>query len=139
MVNAEAMNTMSNFGMLGKHGRSETITTYNAMYFPYLLSQSNDFNAQVFSTAASFLRYNLLNFLNEKENCNTMGDLFQSLVDESATITYGRRLWDFFRGLFSVTISKIFDLFEIEKECSSYNDAFSHVLITSEPFQGCET
>ena len=101
--------------------------------------QSNDFNAQVFSTAASFLRYNLLNFLNEKENYNTMGDLFQSLADESATITYARRLWDFFRGLFSVTISKIFDLFEIEEEFSSYIDAFSQVLSTSQPFQGCET
>jgi hypothetical protein len=38
-----------------------------------------------------------------------MGDLFQSLVDESATITYAQRLWDFFRGLFSVAISQIFD------------------------------
>ena len=101
--------------------------------------QSNDFNAQVFSTTASFLRYNLLNFLNEKENCNTIGGLFQSLVDESATITYAQRLWDFFRGLFSVAISKIFDLFEIEEQCSSYIDAFSQVLSKSAPFQGCET
>jgi len=101
--------------------------------------QSNDFNAQVFSTTASFLRYNLLNFLNEKENCNTIGDLFQSLADESATITYAQRLWDFFRGLFSVTISKIFDLFEIEEQCSSYIDAFSRVLSESAPFRGCET
>ena len=101
--------------------------------------QSNDFNAQVFSITVSFLRYNLLNFINEKENCNTMGDLFKSLVDESATITYARRLWDFFRDLFSVTISKIFDLFEIEEQCSSYINAFSQVLSTSTPFQGCET
>ena len=101
--------------------------------------QSNDFHAQVFSTTASFLRYNLLNFLNEKENCNTMGDLFQNLVDESATITYAQRLWDFFRGLFSMAISKIFDLFKIEEQCSSYIDAFSQALSTSTPFQGCET
>jgi len=102
-------------------------------------NQSNDFHAQVFSTTASFLRYNLLNFLNEKENCNTLGDLFQILVDESATITYAQRLWDFFRGLFSVAISKIFDLFKIEEQCSSYIDAFSQVLDASTPFQGCET
>ncbi|MBW2075927.1 MAG: transposase [Deltaproteobacteria bacterium] len=101
--------------------------------------QSNDFNAQVFATTLSFLRYNLLNFLNQKENCNTTGDLFQSLVDESATITYAQRLWDFFRGLFSVAISKIFDLFEIEEQCSSYIDALSLVLSDSAPFQGCET
>jgi hypothetical protein len=86
--------------------------------------QSNDFNAQVFSTTASFLRYNLMNFLNEKE---------------SATIAYARRLWDFFRGLFSVAISKIFDLFKIEEQCSPYIDAFSQALSASTPFQGCET
>lgn len=102
-------------------------------------AQSNDFNAQVFSTTASFLRYNFLNFLNEKENCNTMGDLFQNLVDESAVITYSQRLWDFFRGLFSVTISKIFELFNIEEQCSSYFDALSQSLCTLTPFQGCET
>lgn len=101
--------------------------------------QSNDFNSQVFSTTTSFLRYNLLNFLNEKEGCNTLGDLFQNLVDESGTITYAQRLWDFFRGLFSVTISKIFDLFKIEEQCSSYINAFSQALSASTPFQGCET
>jgi hypothetical protein len=101
--------------------------------------QSNDFNAQVFSTTASFLRYNLLNFLNEKENYHTMGDLFQDLADESATITYSQRLWDFFRGLFQVAISEIFDLFEIEEQCSSYINAFTQVLCTSIPFRGCET
>jgi hypothetical protein len=101
--------------------------------------QSNDFHAQVFSTTVSFLRYNLLNFLNEKEHCTTMGDLFQNLVDESATITYAQRLWDFFRGLFAVTIAKLFDLFKIEEQCSSYINALSQVLSTSAPFQGCET
>jgi len=101
--------------------------------------QSNDFNAQVFFTTMSFLRYNLLNFLNERENYTTMGDLFQDLADESATITYSQRLWDFLRGLFQVSISKIFDLFEIEEDCSSYINAFTQVLCESTPFQGCET
>ena len=101
--------------------------------------QNNDFNAQVFSTTESFLRYNVLNFLNEKENCNTIGDLFQDLADESATITYAQRLWDFFRGLFHVAISKIFVLFKIEEECSSYINTFTQALCTSIPIQGCET
>ena len=35
--------------------------------------QSNNFNAQVFATTASFLRYNLLNFLNELEQMPTIG------------------------------------------------------------------
>lgn len=101
--------------------------------------QSTDFHAQVFSTTASFLRYNLLNSLNEKEHCTTMGDLSQTLVDESVAITYAQRLWDFFRGLLSVAIATLFDLLKIEEKCSSYIDAFIQVLYTSGPFQGRET
>ena len=101
--------------------------------------QSNDFNAQVCATTLSFLRYNLLNFLNENEGLATKGDLFQLLTDESATITYAQRLWDFFRGLFNVTISKIFELFKIEEEFSSYFDVLTATICASTPIQGCET
>jgi len=101
--------------------------------------QSNDFNAQVFATMSSFLRYNLLNFINEKENSGTIGDLFQDIVDESGIITYGQRLWEFFRGLFNVTFSQIFSLFKIEEQCSSYIDALTQALCASTPFQRCET
>jgi hypothetical protein len=101
--------------------------------------QSNDFNAQVFSTTVSFLRYNLLNFLNEKDNHTTIGSLFEDLADQSAAITYAHRLWDFFRGVFQVAMSKIFHLFKIEEQCSSYIQAFDQVLCASTPFQGCET
>jgi len=101
--------------------------------------QSNDFNSQVFATTLSFLRYNLLNFLNENEGLATKGNLFQLLIDESAIITYAQRLWDFFRGLFNVTISKIFELFKIEEECSSYINVLTETICTSTPIQGCET
>ena len=101
--------------------------------------QSNDFNSQVFATTLSFLRYNLLNFLNENEGLATKGNLFQQLIDESATITYAQRLWDFFRGLFNVTISKIFELFKIEEECSSYFNMLTETICASTPIQGCET
>jgi hypothetical protein len=101
--------------------------------------QSNSFQAQVMSTTISFLRYNLLNVLNEKENFTTLGELFQDITDETATITYAQRLWDFFRGLFQVTISKIFELFEIEEEDSSYIRTLIHAISGSTPFQGCET
>ena len=101
--------------------------------------QSNDFNAQVFSTTVSFLQYNLLNFLNEKEHYETTGNLFQQLADESATITYAQRLWDFFRGLFQVALLEIFDLFKIEEQCSSYIKALTDAISASTPIQGCET
>jgi hypothetical protein len=101
--------------------------------------QSNSFHAQVMSTTLSFLRYNLLNVLNEKENFTTLGELFQDITDETATITYAQRLWDFFRGLFRVTISKIFALFEIEEEDSSYIRALLQAITGSTPLQGCAT
>ena len=101
--------------------------------------QSINFNAQVFATSLSFLRYNLLNFLNEKENFDTTGALFQQMSDESATITYAQRLWDFFRGLFCVSFSTIFRLFKIEDKCSTYIDALNQVLYASTPIKGCET
>lgn len=74
--------------------------------------QSNDFNAQVSATTISFLRYNMLNYLNKYESYSTLGDLFQNIVDEAALTSYATRLWDFFRSLFLISFSTIFDLFE---------------------------
>ena len=101
--------------------------------------QCNDFNAQVFSTTISFVRYNFLNFLNEQEKFSTIGNLFNQLTDESAIITYAQRLWDFFRGLFSISFSSIFEIFKIGEDCSSYFNALTEVLCDSTPIQGCET
>ena len=101
--------------------------------------QSNNFNAQVFATTASFLRYNLLNFLNEKDNYATLGSLFEQLVDDSAVITYSQRLWTFFRGLFLASFETIFHLFKIEDDFQSYFNALDEVLQGVMPIQGCET
>ena len=88
---------------------------------------------------ASFLRYNMLMYLNEKENYSTLGELFAHLIDDTALITYADRLWDFFRGLFAVSFSKIFDLFKIEEDFHTYLDALSASLTTFTPVGGCET
>ena len=101
--------------------------------------QSNDFNAQVFATTASFLRYNLLNYLNKIENYGTLGELFEQIADASAVTTYAHRLWDFFRGLFLVSFSTIFDLFKINEDFQPYLDALTDSLAELIPFQGCET
>ena len=101
--------------------------------------QSNDFNAQVFATTASFLRYNLLNYLNKVENYGTLGELFEQIADESAVKSYAHRLWDFFRGLFLVSLSTIFDLFNINEDFQPFLDAFTDSLAELAPFQGCET
>jgi len=101
--------------------------------------QSNDFNAQVFATTASFLRYNILNYLNQMENYPTLGALFEDTADESAVISYAHRLWDFFYGLLQISFSKIFELFEIEDDFQSYIDTLTESLTALAPFEGCET
>ena len=100
---------------------------------------SNSFQAQVFATTSSFLRYALLNYLNYKENNAGLGTLFEQIADDTATITYAGRIWDFFRGLFSVSLSKIFALFEIEEDFQSYLATFDQVLLASMPHLGWET
>ncbi len=100
---------------------------------------SNDFNALVFAVTASFMRYNLLNYLNEQENHATLGELFEHLADDYAVITYSQRLWDFFRGLFLISFKRIFDLFEIEEDFQSYFDILTDAVKGSAPIKGCET
>lgn len=101
--------------------------------------QSNNFQAQIFATTNSFLRYALLNYLNERQYKAGTGPLFETLADEAAPITYARRLWDFFRGLFEISFSKIFELFHIEDDFQSYLSVFDQALSESTPFRGCET
>ena len=101
--------------------------------------QSNSFQAQVFATTSSFLRYALLNYLNEREYKAGTGSLFEALVDETATITYARRIWDFFRGLFEISFSKIFELFQIEDQFQSYFSVLDQAISEFLPFRGCET
>lgn len=101
--------------------------------------QSNDFNAQVTATTLSFLRYNILNYFNNIENYGTLGSIFEYIADTLAVITYTRRLWDFFSGLFLVSISKIFSLFKINEDIQSHSDALTDAITAVSPFQGCGT
>lgn len=101
--------------------------------------QSNDFNSQVFATTMSMLRYNILSYLNQSQNCSSLGELFEHLADESAVISYAHRMWEFFYGLFQISFSKIFELFEIEDDIHCYIGALSQSLTDLAPFKGCET
>jgi len=101
--------------------------------------QSQSFEAQVFAATISFLRYAVLNHLNEAENTGSKGILFEHLVDEAAQVTYVQRLWQFFRHLFAVSFSKIFDLFKIEEEFQSYFYALEQAVLGSMPALGYET
>ena len=60
------------------------------------------------------------------------------MVDDSTLITYADRLWDFFRGLFVVSFSKIFDLFKIEEGFHVYFEALNESTTAITSIQGCE-
>ena len=101
--------------------------------------QSQNFNAQVFAATVSMLRYAVLSHLNEAENTQSRGILFDHLTDEVAQVTYVQRLWQFFRKLFSLSFSKIFELFKIEESFQSYFDALEQAVSDLAPALGCET
>ncbi len=69
----------------------------------------------------------------------TLGELFEHLADAAAVNTYANKLWDFFKGLFVISFSTLFDLFKIEEDFHSYIDALTEVLSGFAPIQGCET
>jgi len=59
-------------------------------------------------------------------------------VDDSAAVSYAGRLWDFFRGLFYIEFSVIFNLFKIEEDFQSYFDCLEQTLNQFAPgFCGC--
>jgi hypothetical protein len=101
--------------------------------------QGQSFDAQVFSATLSLLRCAVLSHLNETENTGSKGILFEHLADEAAQVTYVQRLWQFFRGIFAVSFSKIFELFEIEEEFQSYFQALEQAVTGCVPALGCET
>ena len=69
----------------------------------------------------------------------SVGSLFEKLTDETAVFTYAHRIWQFFKGLFEISISKIFELFEIEDDFQSYLDTLNFTVNRFAPIQGCET
>ena len=100
---------------------------------------SNSFQSQVCATTISFMRYAVINYLNEKEHHMGVGPLFQELADATATFTYAQRIWQFFKGLFEISFSKIFELFEIEDDFQTFFDILNQSVSRFAPVQGCET
>jgi hypothetical protein len=100
---------------------------------------SNSFQSQVCATTISFMRYAVINYLNEKEHNMGVGSLFEELADETAVFTYAHRIWQFFKGLFEISFSKIFELFEIEDDFQTFFGTLNQSVSCLAPIQGCET
>jgi len=65
--------------------------------------------------------------------------LCEQLADETATFTYAHMIWQFFKGLFEISFSKIFELFEIEDDFQSFFDTLNQSVSRFAPIRGCET
>ena len=100
---------------------------------------SNSFQSQICTTTISFIRYAVINYLNEKEHHMGLGHLFEELADKTATFTYAQKIWLFFKGLFEISFSKIFELFEIEDDFHSFINTLNQSVSRIAPIQGCET
>ena len=81
----------------------------------------------------------MLNYLNKFDNYATLGELFDQIVDQTAVISYAHRLWDFFRGLFMVSLSTLFEILNINEEFHLYFDTLNAAIAGFAPFHGCET
>jgi hypothetical protein len=57
-----------------------------------------------------------LNFLNQIENYQTLGELFSGLVDDTIVVIYGYRFYEFFVGLFQLSFSKIFQMLNLTED-----------------------
>jgi hypothetical protein len=77
--------------------------------------------------------------LNEKEHHMGLGHLFEELADKTATFTYAQKIWLFFKGLFEISFSKIFELFGIEDDFHSFINTLNQSVSRIAPIQGCET
>jgi len=80
-----------------------------------------------------------LSHLNEVENTGSKGMLFEHLAEQAAQVTYVQRLWQFFRRLFAISFSKIFELFKIEEEFHSYFCTLEQAVVAGVPALRCET
>jgi hypothetical protein len=72
----------------------------------------------------------------------TLRSLLEHLADDAAVISYAHRPYDFFRGLFQVSFSKILQLFNIEDVFQPYVALcanISETLTGFVPFHGGET
>lgn len=65
-----------------------------------------------------------------------LGPLFEELADKTATFTYAQRIWLFFKGLFEISFSKIFELFEIEDDFQSFIDTLNQSVSRFAPIKG---
>jgi hypothetical protein len=102
--------------------------------------QSRSFAAQLFSTTQAFVRYSILAYLLEQQPSHcTIGDMFHQIEQESGTLTFFERLWDYFCLLLRRCLDTLAQFLNPGAEFRNYIGAICSAVNAFEPLKGCET
>ena len=102
--------------------------------------QSRSFAAQIFSVTQSFVRYSMLAYLLEQEpSQSTIGDMFHQIEQESGTVSFFERLWNYFCLFLRRCLDTLAQFFNLGPEFRDYIGAICSAANAFEPLKGCET
>jgi hypothetical protein len=102
--------------------------------------QSRSFAAQIFSVTQAFVRYSMLAYLLEQEpSQSTIGDMFHQIEQETGTVSFFERLWDYFCLFLRRCLDTLAQFFNLGPEFRHYIGAICSAVNAFEPLKGCET
>ena len=102
--------------------------------------QSRSFAAQLFSTTQAFVRYSILAYLLEQEpSHHSIGDMFHQIEQETGTVSFFERLWDYFCLFLRRCLDTLAQFFDFGSEFRNYIGAICTAVNAFEPLKGCET
>jgi len=102
--------------------------------------QSRSFAAQLFSTTQAFVRYSILAYLLEQQPSHrTIGDMFHQIEQESGTLNFFERLWDYFCLFLRRCLDTLAQFLDFGPEFRNYIGAICSAVNAFEPLKGCET
>ncbi len=101
--------------------------------------QSRAFAAQVCSITLTFLRYNLLAFLQAQNDSHmTIGGIFRELESEMGILNHHQKIISFFRQIVLKTLEIINQFLDAPDNFQDYIDIISNCFNTIPLCQGCE-
>ena len=102
--------------------------------------QSRSFAAQIFSVTQAFVRYSMLAYLLEQDpSQSTIGDMFHQIEQETGTLSFFERLWDYFCLFLRRCLDTLAQFFNLGVEFRDYIGAICSAANAFEPLKGCET
>ena len=101
---------------------------------------SQSFQAQICAITLTFLRYNLLAFLNKQQTAkSTTGELFHQLEQEMAPLGYMDKIVSYFRQFLLACLNLMHRLGYLAENFESLPGSFFNSINEIPLCQGCET